>query len=487
MRSQSALFLVAVSSLGYAQTSPQTPAQIPLVQQIPATPMFSTAERDTIIAFWSRPDRYTVTIPDDAMDKGLWQVRLTVEGSTWLWNYDKARKVSAPPTATAAPANDEQKTWEAWVTARIARDRWLALQDAQRSNQKVLGKLLPAADAATPATEPPDPGVVPAALVALVGDPPPFAKAVVPMLHQVRFDDGALNYADNIRVWNQRYPYYRYSQGVASGGTAVKTMPPDRLDHLFKLAGVAPAEAKVMRAVSMLEGGFDSINTYDTGFVSVGFIQFACLKEGAGSLGGMLLDYKNNDAEDFQRDFRSFGIDVTPTGALAVLDVTTGAELTGADAAKRVIEDKRMIAVFQHAGQKSDAYVASQIRSAKTMFYPGNDTVTVAMDGLTLTGKVSDIIHSEAGLATLMDRKVNTGNIRVLAEAINQVAAEVKPKSLDELAKYEYEIVDRMRYRTNYLADSSLSQPAGNSRGAIDNSRGGGSSRSGRGGGKKHR
>jgi len=481
MRIRSALLLVAVCSLGHAQTAPQIP------NPVPETPMFSTTDRDAVIAYWSRPDRYTVTIPDDAMDKGLWQVRLTVEGSTWLWNYDRARKVSAPPTSTAAPANDEQKAWETWVAGRIARDRWLALQDAQRANQKVLGKNLPAPDSATPATEPPDPGPVPAGLFSLVGDPPLFAKAVVPMQHQIRFDDGPLSYTDNIRVWNQRYPYYRYSQGVASGGTAVKTIPPDRLDHLFRLANVSPTEAKVMRAVSMLEGGFDSINTYDTGFVSVGFIQFACLKEGGGSLGGMLQNYKTNAPTGFQQDFRNFGIDVTPSGALAVLDVTTGAELTGAEAAKRIIEDKRMIAVFQRAGQKSDLFIAAQIRSAKNMFYPGNDPVTVSMDGLTLAGKVSDIIRSEAGLATLMDRKVNTGKIDALASAINQVAAEVKPKSLDDLAKYEYEIVDMVRYRTNYLADASLSQPSANSRGSLQNSRGGGSSRSGRSGGKGHR
>jgi len=100
----------------------------------------------------------------------------------------------------------------------------------------------------------------------------------------------------------------------------MRSISPDRIDHLFRLAGVEPKVANVMKAVSALEGGFESINTYDTGFVSVGFIQFASLKAGAGSLGVMMLRYKTADSSDFDRDFRQFGVDVTSSGQLAVLD-----------------------------------------------------------------------------------------------------------------------------------------------------------------------
>ena len=470
MRRSLVLSFLLVTAGVFGQNSPSAARQIATP---PSSPLFAPTDRDAVMAYWSQPDRYTVTIPDNAMDKGLWQVRLTVEGSTWLWNYNKVRKVSAPPTADAAPANDEQKGWEAWVAARIARDRWDAWKEATASNQRVLGKALPAIDPATPSVEPPMPGPIPAGLLALAGDPPKFARSVVPMQHQVKFDDDSIVYQDNFRIWNQRYPFYRYAQGVASGGTAVKTLPSDRLDHLFRLAGVNDTECHVMRAVSMLEGGFDSINTYDTGFVSVGFIQFACLKEGTGSLGGMLLGYKTTDPDQYQKDFRAFGIDVTPTGALAAIDPTTGGELYGADAAQRIIEDKRLIAVFQRAGHKSDPFVAAQIRSAKQMFYPADDTVTVTLDGgSVLTGKVSDIVKSEAGMATLMDRKVNTGNITMLTSVVSQIATQTHPESFADLAKYEYEIVDKMRYRTNYLADASLSQPAPNSRSYSRTSRG---------------
>lgn len=257
----------------------------------------------------------------------------------------------------------------------------------------------------------------------------------------------------------------------------MKAVAADRLQHLFRLAGVSDSEARVMRSVSMLEGGFDSINTYDTGFVSVGFIQFACLREGSGSLGAMLASYKANDGDQYQKDFRDFGIDVTSTGALAVIDPTTGSEIYGAEAAQRIIEDKRLIAVFQRAGQKSDPYVAAQIRAAKQMFYPADDAVTVTVDGETLAGKVSDVIKSEAGMATLMDRKVNTGGLGQFSAVINDVAAQVRPKSMADLAKFEMEIVAQMKYRKDYLADSGLSQPSGDARGYSRASRGGGKGR----------
>ena len=61
-------------------------------------------------------------------------------------------------------------------------------------------------------------------------------------------------------------------------------MPDARLKALFAAAGFTGSEQRVMKAVSRLEGGFDSVNTYDTGFVSIGFIQFITEGEGKGSL-----------------------------------------------------------------------------------------------------------------------------------------------------------------------------------------------------------
>ena len=424
-------------------------------------PLFTNEERDKVKAFWSEPTRYALAPPKDHKQKGLWQVRLTIEGSTWLWNYNKGRKVFAPPTQDAPPVSEDQKTWEKWIAAKVAYDRWEAWQNAIEANTEAIGSALPVGDTTIPSAEPPQPGPIPAGLLESAGSPPKFAEAVVPMEHTIDLGDAKLVYRDHIKPSNPRYAFLRFSQGVMSGGTPVKNLPADRLDSLFQLAGVEPSQAKVMRAVSILEGGFDSINTYDTGFVSVGFIQFACLQAGAGSLGSVLKQYKQDDKSGFDRDFRAFGLDVTETGALATLDLDTLAELTGPDASHKIIEDKRLIAVFQRAGQKSDAFCAAQIKTAKNQYWPADDPIVINVDGTMITGKVSDVIHSEAGFATLFDRKVNTGKIDILRTTLEKFAGDVKPTKLSDFAKIERQVVEAIRYRKNYLDDTSLTQPDG--------------------------
>jgi hypothetical protein len=173
----------------------------------------------------------------------------------------------------------------------------------------------------------------------------------------------------------------------------------------------------------------------------------------------MLRDYKRLNPAEFQSDFRRFGLDVTEDGKLAALDLTTGEERTGADAAAEIIEDKRLVAVFQRAGRLSEPFIAAQIRAAKSMYLPIEDTVTLSVDGRTLVGKVSDVVRSEAGLAVLMDRKVNTGRIDPLLQILTELANELKPANLADLAPYERLIVERCRYRKDYLLDAELGQP----------------------------
>ncbi len=421
---------------------------------------FPQEERQKALDFWSQPGRYTVTPPDSVKDRGLWQVRETVAGSTWIFNYNRARRSFAPPTQDAAAQNPQQKAWVDWIQAKVAYDRWNAYQVAEKANLQILALDLPKPDRSIPSSPPPLPGPEPSDLMTLAGSPPKMAEAVVPMQHKVTFDDDTLTYSDNPRLGNPKYPYYRFATGVMDEGKAVRSMPKDHLQTLFQLAGLDDTASHVMAAVSMLEGGFDSINTYDTGFVSAGFIQFACLKEGAGSLGGMLVGYKQDKPDKFEQDFQRFGIDVQPDGRLDVIDPDTGGEYLGPDAALKVIDDKRLIAVFERAGQVSDDYIAAQIKSAKSMFYPSDDAVTVNIGGATTTGKVSDVIKSEAGLATLMDRKVNTGNLSQLSDLLSTVADRIHATSLADLAPYEADIVVAMKYRQNYLADPTLTQPS---------------------------
>jgi hypothetical protein len=469
MRFSVFLACVGISAIGCAQLPP----------------LFSAEERDSVLRYWSDPIRYTSTVPADALEKGLWQVRLTVAGSKWLWDYQRGKKI--PPTSTPIPQTEEQKQWEDWIKAKLARDRWEALKIAQDANQRVLGKRLPEADQNTPATEPPRPGPEPESLLAHCGNAPQLAEAVVPMAHSVVFDDVTISYRDNTRLSSPRYAYYRFEKGVMSGGVPVKSFAPEKIAALNAMAGISESEARIMRAVSILEGGFDSVNTYDTGFVSIGFIQFASLSGGSNSLGALLKMYKESDPVAYQQDFKRFGIDVTSDGILQVLDLSTGAEANGADANREIIEDKRLISVFQRAGLKSDKFNAMQLKAARDLYLPSNDSLTLQVGDVTLTGKVTDVIKSEAGMAVLMDRKVNTGKLDPLVSVLSELANEVKPQSLSDLAAYERDIVTKLKYRKDYLADTSLSQPpASPVRASQPASRGSGSSRSTRGGKNGH-
>jgi hypothetical protein len=459
------MMLINSFVLGAILTAVQTPQ------------MFSEADRTAAMDYWREPGRYSVVPPKEFKSKGLWQVRLTVAGSTWLWNFNKARGVAMKPTTDMSGTTERDKIWDAWVDAKIARDRWEAGQIAANANMTVVGDPPSVADTTVPADEPKDPGPLPPDLIPFLqqpyiatangvpvtnpalGDPPPFAEAVVPMEYRIKFDDGTeLSYQDNTKM-RAKYAYYRFDEGVIAAGRPVKSVSSKDLDGLIKMAGITDSEARVMKAVSILEGGFDSVNTYDTGYVSVGFIQFASLRDGAGSLGKMLLDYKSNDPVGFQKDFRKFGLEVTPMGALAALDVNTGMEVQGPDANRQIIRDKRLIAVFQRAGLKSATFNAAQIRTAKSQYYPAEDTVDIGIGGISLTGRISDFIKSEAGMATLMDRKVNTGSFGPLAAVLQKLALEKSVKSFPEFAKYERQIIEGLKYRKDYLADKSLSQP----------------------------
>jgi hypothetical protein len=438
-----ALAIASLCATAYAIRQSGTPIQ----------PVFSDAERQDVLDFWKPADRYLVSQASPSGGQGAYAVRLTTAGSTWMWNVNHLKSTAKTSPNLDAPAALVGTPWDTWIAAKVAWDRHQAQNAADQANGTVTApdpKLPPATD----------PGPCPQDLVTAAGQPPAFAEACVPTTYSVRFDDETLTYSDHIKV-RPRYAYYRFAQGVDSAGTPVGTIPPDRIDHLYRMAKVDASAENVMRTVSSLEGGFDSVNTYDTGFVSAGFIQFASLKTGAGALGGLLLHYKLDDPRDFARDFSRYGVDVTPDGVLAVLDPVTGVEYQGPDANQKVIDDKRLIAVFARAGQKSDAYMAEQIATAKAWFYPCDELVTLKLGGVATSLRVSDFIRSEAGLATLMDRKVNTGKIDPLAAVAQRVADAHSVMVPADLVQYEAEIVQQLKFRRDFLADTELSQPGG--------------------------
>lgn len=419
------LLSLALSSCASRSAPPAAPLASP-----PAPPLWTDAERAACVTFWSRTGRMRVSFAPP-------RATLTPEASVWFSAFNRALRTASPAEAAA---------WRAWVELKFAHDRWEAGQIAGAS---------PAA------LEPASPGLVPAALLRAAGDPPPLAAALVPKRYTIALDDGPpLTYVAPIAI-SPRYPSYRSAEGVISGGAALKGMPAGELDGLMRAAGLTPFEAHVVGAVSRLEGGFDAVNTYDTGFVSVGFIQFITAAGGDGSLASVLAAEKANAPADFARDFHVRGIDVTPGGLFAVLDPATGAELAGPEAVGKTIRDPRLAAVFQAAGRRSAAFRIAQIQIAKRGYYPAADPISVTLpNGATLTGRVGDVLRSEAGMATAFDRKVNTGHAAPeVAAAVASVMAAHHLTTLSDTAPYEREVIAAFKYRADFLADKTLTQP----------------------------
>lgn len=403
------------------------------------TPIWSDDEAKAIREYWQ--SRVIAKSADAHV------VRLTVEGSVWLWDYNKKRgKQKGPPSQVPSAANAQEQIWEKWIDAKVAYDRSMAQVEADKINKVVWNPVVAL-----------DPGPPPADLVELFGPPPIFASAVRPEITTVTIEDQILTYTDNVDM-RPRYAYYRFNNGVMSAGTRMKTMPKEELNSLLKAAGINESQSKVLKAVSLLEGGFDSVNTYDTGYVSIGFIQFAALKEGGHSLGQTLLQYKKDDIDGFNQDFRKFGLEVTDNGLLVAHDIGKKETRIGPDANSQIIRDKWLTAAFQRAGQRT-GYRLAQLKTAMRMYWPLNDQINVILNGKATPVRVGDIFRSEAGAAVLLDRKVNTGSFGQLSEIVQTLIDVKKMKSVGDISAFESLLVECLYYRFNPTKDNELGKP----------------------------
>lgn len=413
--------------------------------------LFTEQDRDGVIRYWKDPARYATSPARGHETQGEWRVRQTTEGSKWLWSYQrKAKPGKINPAVDPKAENATQARWDAWIDKKYA---W----DEQEARKKA------AANNSLPFTSGPivgNPGSAPADLVRFAGQPPAFYAAVQPIVHTITFHDGTeLEYETHTNV-RRKYAYYRFDEGVMSIGERVRNLPASELNDLFSSAGISSSVQRVMKAVSLLEGGFDSLNTYDTGYVSVGFIQFASLSKGSGSLGQVMARMKSQWPDAFQENFRQMGLDVTSSGVLVAMDPTTGMEFTGAAANQRIIRDKRLAATFQRAGRVSKEFRLAQLLVAKEEYYPGDDKVTAKVNGRTQTAKVKDLFRTEAGMATLMDRKVNTGKLGSINAIVQDIVNRFKLRDIKQAARHEYEMTKRLQYRKNYLSDGALTRPS---------------------------
>jgi hypothetical protein len=170
--------------------------------------------------------------------------------------------------------------------------------------------------------------------------------------------------------------YMIYPEGVMDKGNIVASRP--NAAHIMRKAGLSEEQKIVFMKVSEREGGFEAVNTYDAGYLSVGFIQFASMRAGSGSLVNVLERMKKSDPVEYNHYFRYYGVDVAGR-KLVVVDPITGSVLKGADAVDAVRREKRLTAVFYHAGASSEAFQAAQIAQAAQTYYAPSHSFSIPM------------------------------------------------------------------------------------------------------------
>lgn len=398
----------------YAETPPAPPS----------VGTFTDAERQAVQQRWAQAGGYQPAQTGEHRRRRAYQ----------LWR----EKADAAIAAARGVGHTAQATaWQAWVETDERRQVWELLRQGPEP----------------PAAEPQPAGL---------GEPVPRPGFRNVFHYDVTLPGGAAyRFTDNLQPTGR---YFRHDTGVAIAGQKLTTVAD--LDQLLHAAGTTdPGEVKAMKAVSAHEGGFEAVNTYDTGHVSVGFIQFITGADGRGPLAGLLRRLKAADPAQFASYFRDLGVDVTSNG-LVVVDPGTGTLRLGADAVQAIIDDKRLTAVFHHAGRHSRSFRVAQLRHAREQYWLAPRTfrvaVTVGAEQVAIEGRYEQVLRSEAGRTALLDRAVQHGQggaQQTFRHAAEQFVRQRHVRTLDQLAAHERRIIEQVQNRHHVLADPQLSQP----------------------------
>lgn len=428
-------------------------------------PVFSAEEGTQIHDRWSSEGG--LTVKDSNKQK---------ETTAYFAWRAKARAAIGKVKKSAGKARADELT--AWLTTFEAHEQW-GLRRPQ-------GQQEPAA-----------PGPLPEELQALGEPPSPAFRIQNDYDVKLPGEQEHITYRDY--PVSPSYQYLLDPSGVAHSGTKVGKR--SNIDSLLAQAGISdPVAQKVMKKVSTEEGGFEAVNTYDTGYVSVGFIQFISGKAGNGSLADVLRRMKASDPAQFATYFHSLGIDVDSKGVV-VVDPASGQVLRGEAAVSKIMADKRLTAVFQHAGDESSSFQVAQLQQAHQTYYMANKRFEIKVASLTdssnpagatvkyfygknaekearkaagkdpkkvvqmvssISGTYGDVLASEAGKTAIMDRAVQRGvgsAQKEFEKACVQLLTQHQLLTKEDLVAYERQIIPHVQNRIEVLQANDLSQP----------------------------
>jgi hypothetical protein len=207
----------------------------------------------------------------------------------------------------------------------------------------------------------------------------------------------------------RRYEFAPAVWGPYRGHVYHGTFRPDAADIAGRLIrlGLPAAAAPILAIVSGFEGGYDSIQTFDRGKFSWGFIQFTA----NGGLPRLLNEIKRDVPEVFEQCFAVDGVDARD-GALILRE--NGRDIRGRRVADRLHDEPRLWMAFVRASQREEVRDA-QVRAAYDSYYAHPLTVTVVLGGHEVA--LGDLYAGDPfGRAFICDRAVNhgIGHLRLL-------------------------------------------------------------------------
>jgi hypothetical protein len=217
---------------------------------------------------------------------------------------------------------------------------------------------------------------------------------------------------------SRRYELQPASMGKCHGHVYPGELRPDTAELEVRLArlGHPTGAARTLATISSFEGGFDTLQTYDRGKLSWGFIQFAA----NGGLPALLLHLKRAEPAAFAECFAEpAGLDVHPDGRLVLSEGER--ELSGRAVLNRLHDEPSLWRCFLLASER-DCVRDAQVHTAYERFYrhPLRARVPLGDVDVALGELFAD---DEYGRGVVCDRAINTGVGRMLALFIEAISA----------------------------------------------------------------
>ncbi len=289
---------------------------------------------------------------------------------------------------------------------------------------------------------------VSSSIASLIGLPPAPLILARRAIHNVSDGQFEVVLSDHVSAPALYEGYYR-SNGFRHYGPRIAQMRLDEWQRVVSESGISTLAGRVIYRVAGLEGGYESLNTFDTGGVSSGILQFASLLSGSGSLVTVMQECRTLDSSGYRQAFVDHGVDVDSSGSLIAL-AEDGTWKAGPQAVNHIAASPKLAALFIRAGRIFKAYRLAQVRIAERLYYPAGRILRLDVGGRQFFTQIGSIIRSEDGLAIVMDRYVHTGKVDSVRDAINLVIREKNLKTPTEASRYEDEILDRIIHRRDF-------------------------------------